>query len=95
MRRFPLAVVGAAAFALVAAGCASDPVTDPDNDVTFTACSSADCAGTLPSGAEFDIILPEDWNGTLAIYSHRIDGPGAFPVNEVPAQDDQATDEAA
>lgn len=94
MRRFPLAVVGAAAFALVAAGCASDPVTDPDNDVTFTSCSSADCAGTLPSGAEFDIILPEDWNGTLAIYSHRIDGPGALPANEVPAQEEPATDEA-
>lgn len=84
MRRISSVVASAAIFAVVLSGCGSDPVTDPDNDVTFTSCSSADCAGTLPSGAEFDIILPEDWNGTLAIYSHRLDGPGALPAIDSP-----------
>lgn len=68
--------------ALVLSGCGSDPVKDTNDDVTFTSCSTADCAGTLPSGAEFDIILPENWNGTLAIYSHRLDGPGAVAVSD-------------
>ena len=49
---------------------------DPANDVAFTACSAVDCAGTLPSGAEFDIIMPEDWNGTLAIFSHQLKRAG-------------------
>lgn len=63
--------------ALAASGCGANPVQDPGNDVAFTACSNVDCAGTLPSGAEFDIIMPEDWNGTLAIFSHRLNGMGA------------------
>ena len=77
MRRSTSGGGRAALIAVVLSGCGSDPVTDANNDVTFTSCSTADCAGTLPSGAEFDIILPEDWNGTLAIYSHRLDGPVA------------------
>ena len=77
-----MAVAGAAAVALVLSGCGSDPTKDAGADVPFTSCSTADCAGTLPSGAAFDIILPEDWNGTLAIFSHRLDGPGAAPVLE-------------
>lgn len=66
-----------AVVAVVASGCGADPVQDLANDVAFTACSAVDCAGTLPSGAEFDIIMPEDWNGTLAIFSHRLNGLGA------------------
>ena len=77
MRRILGAAVSAALTASTVAGCSSDPVRDSSSDVPFTPCSAADCTGTLPSGAEFDIIMPEDWNGTLAIYSHRLDGPGA------------------
>lgn len=73
-------ILGAVVVAALLAGCASDPVRDGSDDVTFTPCSSADCTGTLPSGAEFDIIMPEDWNGTLALYSHGLDGPGAEPA---------------
>lgn len=90
MRRFLGAAVGAALMALLATGCGSDPVRDNSGDVSFTPCSSADCTGTLPSGAEFDIIMPQNWNGTLAIYSHRLDGPGAPPIDAIEASEQVA-----
>lgn len=72
MRRFLPVAVSAAGLALLLSGCTANPVTDTSNNVPFQSCSTVDCAGTLPSGAVFDIIMPQDWNGTLAIYSHGL-----------------------
>ena len=83
MRRFLPVAVSAAGFALVLSGCSTNPVTDASNNVSFTSCSTVDCAGTLPSGAVFDIIMPQDWNGTLAIYSHGL--AAERPLADVPA----------
>ncbi|MFN8126782.1 MAG: hypothetical protein U0R64_09785 [Candidatus Nanopelagicales bacterium] len=79
MRRF---LPVAACAVLLVSGCAADPVKDASSDVSFTACSAIDCAGTLPGGATFDVIMPEHWNGSLAIFSHRINGVGA-PAGKV------------
>jgi pimeloyl-ACP methyl ester carboxylesterase len=58
--------------ALLISACGSDPVTDTSRGVEFTPCSETECSGTLPSGAEFEILLPEDWGGSLAIFSHGL-----------------------
>lgn len=89
MRRIFQVASCAAVLTVALAGCASDPTTDADADVPFTPCSAVECAGTLPGGADFDIILPENWNGTLAIFSHRLDGPGAVPLTDSEVLDSQ------
>lgn len=60
--------------------CGGDPVRDTSENVPFRPCSEVECAGRLPSGAEFDVIMPESWNGTLAIYSHALVSASAEPV---------------
>lgn len=73
MRRIgPIVVAGSLGMVLSLASCGGDPVHDTSEDVSFHPCSEVECAGTLPSGAEFDVIMPVDWNGTLAIYSHAL-----------------------
>lgn len=71
MRSFRVAATGAAV-ALVISACGSDPVTDTSQEVSFTPCSETECSGILPSGAEFEILLPEDWGGSLVIFSHGL-----------------------
>lgn len=69
--------------ALVIGACASDPVTDTSREVGFTPCSETECSGTLPSGAEFEILLPEDWGGSLAIYSHGLRPVAAVEIAQL------------
>lgn len=96
MRRIA-AATAAACLSVLVAGCGSDPVRDLSEDVAFTSCSQVECAGTLPSGADFDIILPDDWNGTLAIFSHGLArvsagaGPSATPSAATTSPDDDAS----
>jgi len=77
MRRFGSSMALACAGLLTLTACGSDPVTDASQNVAFTSCSQTECAGTLPSGAEFEILMPEDWSGSLAIFSHGLRGMGA------------------
>ena len=66
-----LAVVAA----LLLAGCGADPVAEDSADVVFVPCSEAECTGRLPSGADFEILMPETWNGSLALFSHGVRMP--------------------
>jgi pimeloyl-ACP methyl ester carboxylesterase len=61
--------------ALLLAGCGADPVAEDSADVVFVPCSEAECSGRLPSGADFEILMPETWNGSLALYSHGVRMP--------------------
>jgi pimeloyl-ACP methyl ester carboxylesterase len=40
-----------------------------DDDVAFNNCDEVACEGDL-DGAAYQILLPEQWNGTLMLYSH-------------------------
>lgn len=101
MRRNGHWLLAAVIASVVLAGCGGDPVRDTSEDVEFQPCSSVECAGTLPSGADFDVIMPVNWNGTLAIYSHalvsdpEIQSPTPTPVpTESPSPPrDQGRDE--
>lgn len=75
-QRFTGASVGVVVGSLVLAGCGGDPVTDTSEDVAFTPCTQVECSGTLPSGAEYDILLPDTWNGTLAVFSGGLNSAG-------------------
>lgn len=65
-------------------------VTDQGDDVAFTDCA-AKCAGTL-DGAEYQILLPTTWNGTLLLYSHgyRSASPRPPDFDPVPTAADPA-----
>lgn len=71
MQPIRVAAVGTAV-ALLIASCSVDPVTDAGHDINFTPCSETECSGTLPSGAEFEILLPEKWGGSLVVFSHGL-----------------------
>jgi dienelactone hydrolase len=49
--------------AVLLAGCSSHDVA------TLPTCAEVDCAGVL-NGAAYEIVLPQNWNGTLLLYSH-------------------------
>ncbi|MCH9815743.1 MAG: lysophospholipase [Actinomycetia bacterium] len=78
----PAVLCGVSALALSA--CGANSVTDTSEQVGFSSCSEVECSGTLPSGADFEILLPEEWGGTLAIYSH---GPRAVAESADPVRD--------
>lgn len=66
-------IAAAASLVLVTTGCSGsgaepDPVRDTSDEVAFTPCGDQ-CSGTL-NGAEYQILLPQKWNGTLLLYSH-------------------------
>jgi len=80
MRRHTV-VASLAVSALLIAGCsaaASSPQRDSSTDVPFTGCDSVACTGTI-EGAEYEIVMPETWNGTLLIYSHGYRPAQPFP----------------
>jgi pimeloyl-ACP methyl ester carboxylesterase len=81
---------------LVLGACGSNPVTDSDADIGFTPCAEIECSGTLPSGAEFEIVLPQDWGGSLALFSHgmRTGAEGATEpdLSSEPADEAEPTD---
>jgi pimeloyl-ACP methyl ester carboxylesterase len=52
-----------------AAGDRSAEVRSTADHVAFTGCDKVACTGTL-DGAAYQIQLPQDWNGTLLLYSH-------------------------
>lgn len=64
-----------AAVAVVLTGCGADPVAEDSADVVFVPCSEAECSGRLPGGADFEILMPETWNGSLALFSHGVRMP--------------------
>lgn len=66
---------------LLVAGCsaaASAPERDTSTDVSFTGCDTVACTGTI-EGAEYEIVMPATWNGTLLIYSHGYRPAEPFP----------------
>ncbi|MDP4013673.1 MAG: hypothetical protein U0990_10535 [Candidatus Nanopelagicales bacterium] len=70
MARVAVSATVVVASLLAASGCAVNRVTDPNPDVGFTPCTQVECSGELPSGSAFEIMMPQTWNGSLAIYSH-------------------------
>ncbi len=69
---------------LVLTGCTDAPVAE--ESVTYQPCASK-CAGKL-SGAEYRILMPKRWNGTLLLYSHGYRASTSIPVAEVSANAD-------
>jgi hypothetical protein len=81
MRIRPLIVASVSAAALVLSACGSATIPtsrDASTDVSFTPCSEATCTGEI-NGAEFEIVMPETWNGTLLLYSHGYRPAEPFP----------------
>lgn len=73
--KIPSVAASVVAAAVVLASCSSTGaeqapslVTDQSDDVAFTDCAEQ-CSGVL-DGAEYEILLPETWNGSLLLYSH-------------------------
>jgi hypothetical protein len=61
------------ALALLGAACSDEADPDPglDQRITDPAEGSAvDRSGSLPGGATWRVVAPEDWNGTLLLFSH-------------------------
>lgn len=89
MRR--IGPVLAAVAGLLLAGCSGSSVADSSAEVEFVPCSETECSGVLPSGADFEILLPEDWGGSLALFSHGMRMPGdpaVKPVAETEQRDE-------
>lgn len=78
--KLTFAAVGAG---VLLASCASGTIPDSrdtSTDVAFNSCDSIACQGTL-EGADYEILLPDTWNGTLLLYSHGYRGAEPFPPN--------------
>ncbi len=75
MHRRVVLPVGAAAITaamLLMAGCSSPSVAVPVAqavDVPLPGCDQVACEGEI-SGAAYELLLPESWNGTLLLWSH-------------------------
>ncbi len=63
-----------AVVSIVLAGCSSAETVDQES-FEFNSCSEAECSGKLESGAEFEILMPESWTGTLVLFSPGIQMP--------------------
>ncbi len=70
-----LLLTGLSAGALVLAGCGSNGDStasqerDTSTDVPIKTCEQVTCEDSL-DGAAYKLLLPEQWNGTLLLYSH-------------------------
>lgn len=76
-------IVGLTGAGVLLASCASGTVPDSrddSTDVPFNSCDTVACTGTI-EGADYEIVLPETWNGTLLLYSHGYRGAEPFPPN--------------
>lgn len=66
------------------AGCVNNSdaqrVRDTSLDVAYTSCDEAECEGELASGAQYRISMPQNWNGTLLLYSHALRADTETPV---------------
>ncbi len=68
------AFASVAAMGLLLAACGSSSTAVPAQrvdrtDVSFNSCSSVACTGKMDD-ANYSIVMPTKWNGTLLIYSH-------------------------
>ncbi len=78
-KRFPaLVAAGALLLSACSTAAAAPTVRDQSNDVPFTGCDQVACTGVI-NGAEYEIVMPEQWNGTLLIYSHGHRPAEPFP----------------
>lgn len=59
---------------------ATPDVRSQDRDVAFTSCADTRCDGDI-DGAAFQILMPEQWNGTLLLWSHGIRAPHPLPTS--------------
>ena len=76
-------VTACAGAAMLLAGCAASaaappPERDSSTDVPFVGCETVACTGSI-NGAEYEIVMPDTWNGTLLIYSHGYRPAEPFP----------------
>jgi pimeloyl-ACP methyl ester carboxylesterase len=77
--RFPaLLAAGALLLSACSTAAAAPTVRDQSNDVPFTGCDQVACTGVI-NGAEYEIVMPDQWNGTLLIYSHGYRPAEPFP----------------
>lgn len=77
-RLLAVAVALAVGVAALAIGCSDEADDNPLEDGGTTGLASAvDRRGTLPSGSTWALQAPEDWNGTLLLYSHGAVAPGS------------------
>lgn len=85
MSRARIAALGAVAALLAACSSASAIPTSRDSstDVPFTGCDQVACVGTI-DGADYEIVMPTTWNGTLVIYSHGYSPAQPFPPDFAP-----------
>lgn len=80
------AVAGLLAAVVVLPGCSTGSGTDSfqGQEVQFTACTDQ-CQGEI-GGAEYQILMPEKWNGTLLLYSHGYRSAFPTPPDNAPVQ---------
>jgi hypothetical protein len=83
MRIRPIYVASVSVAALILSACSAATIPtsrDASTDVAFTACTDATCTGEI-NGADFEIVMPDTWNGTLLLYSHGYRPAEPFPPN--------------
>ncbi|EKX63770.1 alpha/beta hydrolase [Streptomyces ipomoeae] len=73
----------AAAVVLSLTGSAASPAATPPSATAQTASAVERLSGTLPDGATWIADVPEDWNGTLIVFSH---GFGATVAQNAPSE---------
>ena len=78
----PLRTTMAAGAAILLAACSSTAAVSPERDsatnVPFRGCDQVACSGEI-EGAPYEILMPEEWNGTLLLYSHGYRPAEPFP----------------
>ncbi|MFY9330287.1 MAG: hypothetical protein WAO41_01265 [Candidatus Nanopelagicales bacterium] len=71
-------LVGAGALLAACASATVPDSRDTSTDLSFNGCDTVACQGTI-EGADYEILLPDTWNGTLLLYSHGYRGAEPFP----------------
>ena len=78
------ALAGVAALLAACTSAGAIPTTrDSSTNVPFTGCDQVACVGTI-DGADYEIAMPAEWNGTLVIYSHGYSPAQPFPPDFAP-----------
>jgi len=78
LREPALFAVGALLLAACSSAAVAPTARDQSDDVPFTGCDQVACTGVI-NGAEYEIVMPDKWNGTLLIYSHGYRPAEPFP----------------
>lgn len=71
------------AASLAACTAATDAPAVDSTDVPFASCAEVACTGTL-DGANYEIVMPTTWNGTLLLYSHGYRAAQPVPPDFAP-----------